>query len=664
MKFAMMNRDKINKAPVTRAKPVGMDFFEQLLAMFRSTRMGHVLSPVLWLVPCMLVTSTVFVVSNELANGVISGKYFWFYGSMGLVCVTTLIRIMVNKCSFRFSAMDWLVLLFVITVYVSAFFFNDASRNITKLTILTLLLVLYFSVRVVAITFRREGIVQDLLCLFIIFTGLIEAVWGLLQLYGFERSQHNLFKLTGSFFNLGPYAGYLSMIFPMALQYWIHGTSREIREKQQNMEKAPTLFSRLPRVFACIACIAILLVLPPAMSRASWLAAIAGSAVVLYSRYHERVKKFYLQYKRQARITGCVMILFLSAALTGMYYLKKDSADGRTLTWKISLQTVVKHPFGVGLGNFPGAYGETQAAYFASGQATETEKLVAGNPEYGFNEYLQIAVESGILAFLLFAGILFLSIRDGIKTKRWGVLGSLVALLVFASFSYPFSILPFLIVLVFLLAINPGRWNVNEINSCGLSNDYSRQEKNHVNISNSCSIALALSCLLVTAFCLWKQYPVYHAYKQWRVTRVHYHAGLFQETAESHGSLYPYLDDQVQFLFEYAQCLSKSDQPGESNTVLQRAMQISCDPMLYNIMGKNYQAMKDYERAEIALVKATQVVPSRLYPWYLLAKLYAEMGSKEKMIETVDIVLTKEPKVHSPAVEEMREEMNKLKIKE
>ena len=32
----------------------------------------------------------------------------------------------------------------------------------------------------------------------------------------------------------------------------------------------------------------------------------------------------------------------------------------------------------------------------ASGKATEQEKLVAGCPEYAFNEYLQIGLEQGV----------------------------------------------------------------------------------------------------------------------------------------------------------------------------------------------------------------------------------------------------------------------------
>ena len=51
----------------------------------------------------------------------------------------------------------------------------------------------------------------------IILTGLVEAVWGLLQLYGFRRGFNSNFKITGSFFNPAPYAIYLAVIFPLAL---------------------------------------------------------------------------------------------------------------------------------------------------------------------------------------------------------------------------------------------------------------------------------------------------------------------------------------------------------------------------------------------------------------------------------------------------------------
>jgi tetratricopeptide (TPR) repeat protein len=82
--------------------------------------------------------------------------------------------------------------------------------------------------------------------------------------------------------------------------------------------------------------------------------------------------------------------------------------------------------------------------------------------------------------------------------------------------------------------------------------------------------------------------------------------------------------------------------------------------MLYNIMGKNHQALKRYGEAEKCFLKATHIVPNRMYPYYLLAKMYLESGQKEKAGKMASIVLTKEPKVHSTAVEEMRREMKRL----
>jgi O-antigen ligase len=642
METILQDNQMNNRTQMTLIKRIGADFLKQLSALICPIRVIRVL----FALPFLLTLCTVFFISDELANGVVSGKYFWFYGSMGVVGLVILLTVVVSKTRFRFSILDLLVLLFTGSIYLSAFVWNDASQNTTKLTLFGLLIVLYFSLRL-----SRGLRVMRIMTIVFILTGLVEAVWGLRQLYGCEPSQHSLFKLTGSFFNPGPYAGYLAVVFPMALHYFLFVNSR-------------LLFP--VKWMAGITCVAILSVLPAAMSRASWLAVVAGSCMVVGAHYAKRfsLKSYYLSHKKQIAIIACGIILCLSVATTGMYFLKKDSADGRALTWKISLQAVLQHPLGVGLGNFPAAYGEAQAAYFASGKATETEEHLAGNPEYGFNEYLQILIESGIISFLLFIGIIVAAFRSMAKMKDWGKMGSLTALLTFACFSYPFSVLPFLIVFVFL--ISSAQWNADDADRAdnrGFLNNYSPKGVIRAHPRHLRSILLALFYLLAVSFCLYKQYPVYNAYKQWKQERIYYHAGMYKEVVKSYETLYPQLNDQIQFLFEYAQSLSKSERYTQSNKILQRAMQISCDPMLYNIMGKNYQALKEYEQAEAYFIQSTQIVPSRLYPWYLLTKLYHEMGLQDKVEKTAETVLTKEPKVHSRAVEEMRGEVRKLKIK-
>ena len=64
-------------------------------------------------------------------------------------------------------------------------------------------------------------LVQKIIVAFFLLGGCIEAAWGLGQLYGVAMSNHAHFILTGSFYNPGPYSGFLAMIFPIAFYEWL-----------------------------------------------------------------------------------------------------------------------------------------------------------------------------------------------------------------------------------------------------------------------------------------------------------------------------------------------------------------------------------------------------------------------------------------------------------
>ena len=86
--------------------------------------------------------------------------------------------------------------------------------------------------------------------------------------------------------------------------------------------------------------------------------------------------------------------------------------------------------------------------------------------------------------------------------------------------------------------------------------------------------------------------------------------------------------------------------------------------MILNIIGKNFQEKGEYAQAENGFAFYSHLLPGRIYPYYLLAKLYALPGylQPDKFHEMADLVLTKEPKVQSTAVREMRDEIRKLVI--
>ena len=47
--------------------------------------------------------------------------------------------------------------------------------------------------------------VKMLVVWLLILAGAIEAIWGLLQVYGYEPSNHSLYAMTGSVYNPGRY---------------------------------------------------------------------------------------------------------------------------------------------------------------------------------------------------------------------------------------------------------------------------------------------------------------------------------------------------------------------------------------------------------------------------------------------------------------------------
>lgn len=453
----------------------------------------------------------------------------------------------------------------------------------------------------------------------------IEAVWGLRQLYGFATSGHSMYALTGSFFNPGPYSGYLAMILPVCLYQWLVCGRRE------------------GRVVSGGVMLLILCVLPAGMSRSAWLAA-GVSCFCVYAWHMDWTDKFRLLWQQQRlrvvmAVIGGLCALLLAGHL--LFALKPDSARGRLFMWKITCRAIAEKPLaGYGVNNFAAAYGDAQEAYFAAGDYEPWEERVAGSPEYAFNEYLQAAVELGIplAACLLVAVILCLYI--GVRKERYGICGAILSLMIFSFSSYPLQLPAFIVTfggLLLACIFDGSRWQW---------------------------LGLAVLVGVVGGFRLKNDLRTEQACREWMNARVLYNAGAYQSAEKEYERLYPLLRNRAAFLFEYGHGLHKQQKFNESNCVLEEALRRSCDPMILNVMGKNYQQMGDCLSAEDWFVRSTHRLPGRIYPYYLLAKLYAEPSFRQpdKFEKMKRMVLTKEPKVHSTAIRQMREEVKKIQI--
>ena len=463
----------------------------------------------------------------------------------------------------------------------------------------------------------------------LIILGGMEAVWGLRQIYGLAVSNHSLYALTGSFYNPGPYSGYLAMIFPLCLYEWLN-----LKEKTGRTWAEQGKYYIALGVMLLILC-----VLPAGMSRSAWIAAaISGTWVYgMHASWGSKLKEFGRKYKKRvvlACIAGSVIIIVAGYAL---FQLKATSANGRLFMWKISSMAIAESPvIGHGTGNFVSAYGRAQENYFANGEFSETEELVAGSPEYAFNEYLQVAVEYGIPFLLVVSLVIVFCLWRGSSEGRIGICGGVISFLVFSFSSYPMQIPGFAVTFYLLLA------------ACAIGR-------------SKVILFLFISMMALLGTYYWKNNQ-YAACKDWYRSKMLYNIGAYQSAKEDYGKLYPELANRGAFLFEYGYSLHKLKEYDNSTRILEEAMAHSNDPMILNIIGKNYQALGDYEKAEEYLIRSTHRLPGRIYPYYLLVKLYAEPQylQPEKLKYAAEIVLTKEPKVQSTAVREMREEVKKL----
>lgn len=514
---------------------------------------------------------------------------------------------------------------------------------------------LYVAVRIFTATDRRAiPVLLTLLSLF----GIIEAWTGLRQIYGFTYSNHGLFRITGSLFNPGPYAGFITPILVCAAAFLVR-----TRQTAERLRKANTLKQRLrsllpnrlirmviPRLMCWGAVLAILIVLPATMSRAAGVAAAVAGAVFVLKELGagSRLRNLAAKYPLRFGITTAAAMLLVAGAAFGAYWIKRPSAEGRLLIWKMDTRIILRHPLcGVGPGNFAGAFGAEQARYFSEKERPELEKQVAGCPESGFNEFLQFGAETGIPGLLL----LLLTVGSALHSslRRGNPLGyGLLAATLFACFSYPWSVLPLRLLFVVLLAAAvPNRTSAAA---------HSRRQ-----------LRYRLPLLGVLAVCIACWPGIYNrtkaritARRAWNDTRIWINSGRCDYLVEDGGKLYDRLCYDFRFLYDYGYALHKNGNFRQSNEILAQGATMSSDPMFWNIMGKNFEALGDHARAEDAFMQAHLRIPDRIYPLYLLARHYRDLDRREQAVALARKIVAHKPKIESQQTRNLQTKMQRL----
>lgn len=450
-----------------------------------------------------------------------------------------------------------------------------------------------------------------------------ESVLGLSQVFGHTPSGHAVFGMTGSFSNPGPYGGFIALTMSMAAGFLMryrsvwHYTGQAVLYLRFPCDSSKTRCRKilrwiLMRMFpACVAVISLvlgILVLPASMSRAGWLSFAVAAAVCL-GRETRVIQS--LWHRKGLAVSAAVAAVILCA---GAFLMKKDSASGRIHIWNMEVRAIAASPWtGTGPGTSLGAYGKAQEEYFEKDRPESVIK-VAGCPEYAFNEYLKAGMEAGLpgmalcIAAVLSATVTLVGLRNPFAY-------GLLAVAVFAFFSYPLSVMPLAVSATILLAagsLKGKRWE-KKGRGAGV-----------FTAVTAAAVALALVCGSVS---LWdSSQSRREATKIWEASRYWSGMELYDETVEALAPLYPLMRWNYRYLYDYGYALYKEGRYGESLAVLKVGASISSDPMFHNIMGRALQATGDIAGAEREYLTAHYMVPCRLYPLVLLMDMYIETG--------------------------------------
>jgi hypothetical protein len=219
---------------------------------------------------------------------------------------------------------------------------NDTSLFLQQLYSYMLWGMIYMALRLIS---ERRVVVTTIVTVWISVT-LVMALMGLLQLYGRIPSNHNLFPTTGPFNNPGPFSGWIVAALPVSLAILLTTGSGghetwEKRVLQAGRYRISVVLSPLWYVrwflftLTLTTLFVTILVLPPAGSRAAWIASITGLLYVVWYYpgrldYRAKIRKWLgILCRWQKMFLLLLLASVILAGGLGLYNLKKGSADGR-----------------------------------------------------------------------------------------------------------------------------------------------------------------------------------------------------------------------------------------------------------------------------------------------------------------------------------------------
>ena len=437
--------------------------------------------------------------------------------------------------------------------------------------------------------------------------------------------------LSGHWMNEGIFAIYLAAVWPVCIA--------GVLNRQ---------YPKWSRYTSGVSGAFILLVLLLSTSRTAWVSAFLSSAFVLSIHYgmFKEVKRF-LSSRTRSIISGAILITLLGVASIGLYQYKEASSVGRLYIYEHSLSIIADHPiFGVGIDRFVGTMNDSQAKAYSDHPIMDAQAYAAGDTEYAFNEFLHLGAEQGLIALLVFLGviglIIYFSLKSPQHTHHAAWLGLFLSVLISSQFSYPLHD-PAIAILFFVNIAFLSSTLVPSFTTLLINANYRG--------------VLMVACLIVIVPFLIGRVDYSQAEIKWTKAYRQLYAGDPAKALETYKDLYPVLKSSRYFLLNYGAELVNRGMPDQGVPILHEAEKLLNDESVALFLADGYRQMEKPEKAEQYLTRAMHLIPYRFMTRYNLVITLDQLGKQTEALKLAKETIKIKPKIEQQKVEEIKADL-------
>lgn len=468
-----------------------------------------------------------------------------------------------------------------------------------------------FSLFILLFFFHNDYILTKTINVIFIINAILMSLYGFLQ-YTLILPTEGDFHILGSYRNPSCLAGNLSFIFPLLF-----------------------FFLRSHRVLSIIASLFIVSTVLLTESRAGILSILIVGMIYLFDNFPSR----YNFYKTHI-LWG--IILLTSVFCLYLFFIKQNSAIGRTLIWIVSSNVAMDNMlFGQGSYGFYKEYMLHQAKYFDK-YPESNYSLLASNMMHTFNEYLLLTIKYGLLSLIIVIYI-FTQLLKKIRFSSPYLL-CIISIGIFAMFSYPFQYpITWVILLYCIVQISKHETPINQIYNIPIKY-----------IKGAIFISICISCFFLTKDVLFE-------YK-WHKLAGSSLKGQTEEVLPEYQNLYHSWNGNHLFLYNYASELNVVGENKKSLQILNATTNYWNDYDIQLLIADNFFKLKELEKAKEHYLLASKMCPNRFIPLYGLLKIYVEENNVKMITLFSENILKKDVKVPSTTINIIKNEAQNFLI--